>query len=261
MGWVRVRAMSVGADCGSRGPGGTPAPRELVLPVLWWSRDFAGTAEQVGEARHWIARLLPECDPLADVLLLAGELCANAVVHTRSGQADGWFSVDVELTPALVRVVVGDQGSALAPAASAIAADDHDHDHGRGLWLVEALADDWGTARHPAGRVVWADVRWRAEEATAGEPEKGNAMVALRCSCGFTELGDEEIIDHLHEVFESWDLRGNDGQVHQETDLRTCACGLVAITSEELDAHLLKAFTPVDAIAPDGMEHRVIQDS
>ena len=81
-----------------------------VSRVLWWSRDFPGGRDQVGEARHWIGNLLPECDGLDDFLLLASELCSNAVVHTRSGQAGGRFSVDVEWTPTLARVVVGDQG-------------------------------------------------------------------------------------------------------------------------------------------------------
>jgi len=73
-----------------------PAYRGPAPPAAWWARDFAGDAGQVGEAWHWIADLLPECDPLADVLLLASELCANAVVHTCSRKAEGWFSVDVE---------------------------------------------------------------------------------------------------------------------------------------------------------------------
>jgi hypothetical protein len=55
-----------------------PAPNGPALPVAWWARDFAGEPERVGEARHWIADLLPACDPLEDVLLLARELAANA---------------------------------------------------------------------------------------------------------------------------------------------------------------------------------------
>src|ERR1700739_393580 len=56
----------------------SPGP---AAPVSCWSRDFPGGADQVREARHWVEDLLPECDPLADLLLLASELCTNAVAH------------------------------------------------------------------------------------------------------------------------------------------------------------------------------------
>ena len=80
-------------------------------------------------------------------------------------------------------------------------------------------------------------------------------MIAARCACGFTELADEEIIDHLELVFEPGDLTGNDGQAHEERDRLRCACGLSAITPEELDEHFLKVFTPGDAIGMDGRRH------
>jgi hypothetical protein len=80
-------------------------------------------------------------------------------------------------------------------------------------------------------------------------------MNAAHCTCGFTELADEEISDHLLLVFEPQDSTGNDGQVHEERQLRHCACGLAATTPEELDAHLLAAFTPRDATGNDGRRH------
>ena len=83
-------------------------------------------------------------------------------------------------------------------------------------------------------------------------------MNATKCSCGFTELGDEGIIDHLHSIFEPADLKGNDGQVHQETDHLVCSCGLSAATSEDLDNHFLEVFTPADAVGRDGKKHGVV---
>jgi hypothetical protein len=83
-------------------------------------------------------------------------------------------------------------------------------------------------------------------------------MIVVQCSCGFRELEDEEITDHLHRVFESADLVGNDGQAHEERTSLTCACGFAAITAEELDDHLLKAFMPDDAIGRDGRKHEAI---
>ena len=138
-----------------------PAP-----PVAWWTRDFQGDTNQVREVRRWVEDLLPDCDPLADILLLVSELCANAVMHTRSGEAGGRFTVDVEWTPELVRVVIGDQGSPKVPAIGARTGDTTRTDEsGRGLRLVDELADDWGTVSRPGCRWVWADVQWRARGA------------------------------------------------------------------------------------------------
>jgi hypothetical protein len=86
-------------------------------------------------------------------------------------------------------------------------------------------------------------------------------MIAAQCSCGFTELADEEITDHLHYVFEPDDHTGNDGQVHEERGSLTCACGLSAITSDKLDEHLLKVFTPGHAIGRDGQRHELADAS
>jgi hypothetical protein len=83
-------------------------------------------------------------------------------------------------------------------------------------------------------------------------------MVAARCSCGFAELADEEMTDHLLSVFEPDDLKGNDGQVHEERGCLACACGLSAITTEELDAHFLKTFIPADVIGRDGQRHEPV---
>jgi serine/threonine-protein kinase RsbW len=138
-------------------PGITPGPAPTAL---WWTRDFSGEAEQVREARRWIEDLLPGCDLLEDIVLLASELCANAVKHTLSGEMSGWFSVHVEWAPSLARLVIGDQGSLMVPSVGEETAGTEES--GRGLRLVEELADDWGTACHPAGRVVWVDVQWQA---------------------------------------------------------------------------------------------------
>ena len=85
-------------------------------------------------------------------------------------------------------------------------------------------------------------------------------MISARCTCGFTELADEEMSDHLLLVFEPDDHIGNDGVAHEERGHLTCACGFTAITSEEFDTHILKAFTPGDAIGNDGRKHELVAD-
>jgi anti-sigma regulatory factor (Ser/Thr protein kinase) len=130
--------------------------------TTWWTRRFRGGADQVLEVRHWLEDLLPDCAARADVLLLASELCTNAVVHSQSGQPGGQFSVDVDWAPTLARVVIGDQGSAKVPALGPRSGDGQLGESGRGLLLVDDLADDWGTASWPNRRWVWADVQWQA---------------------------------------------------------------------------------------------------
>jgi hypothetical protein len=83
-------------------------------------------------------------------------------------------------------------------------------------------------------------------------------MTADRCTCGFTELADEELNDHLLRVFEPDDRMGTDGVAHEERERLTCACGLTASTPAELDEHLLKAFAPDGAIGSDGRKHEPV---
>jgi hypothetical protein len=78
---------------------------------------------------------------------------------------------------------------------------------------------------------------------------------AASCTCGFTELADEDLTDHLLHVFDPGDQIGNDGILHEERQPLTCACGLSAITPQELDAHFLTVFAPGDGIGSDGWRH------
>ncbi|HUN31958.1 MAG TPA: hypothetical protein VMU95_08040 [Trebonia sp.] len=80
-------------------------------------------------------------------------------------------------------------------------------------------------------------------------------MIATQCACGFTELDDEEILDHLAVVFTPDNCVGNDGQVHEELSGRACACGFDGVTSEGLEAHFVQVFQPTDGIGLDGRRH------
>jgi serine/threonine-protein kinase RsbW len=182
-GWVV--SMPFPADQGQRPGKITPASGRQVPSVLWWARDFRGDKNQVRPVRHWIEDLLPECEPLDDILLLASEVCTNAIVHTLSGK-DGLFSIDVEWSPSLVRVMIGDQGSLKAPAVRSKKDDASWVDeYGRGLWLVSELADAWGTATHLGGRSVWFDIAWQKRggpllEAPSGHEAMSTSMTVLR---------------------------------------------------------------------------------
>lgn len=139
------------------------APPSPSRCIAWWTRHFRGSADQVLEVRRWLEDLLPDCAARADVLLLASELCTNSILHSRSGEAGGQFSVDIDWTPTLARVVVGDQGSAKALAMAPRSGDAVQlGESGRGLLLVDDVADDWGTFSRPNRRWAWADVAWQA---------------------------------------------------------------------------------------------------
>jgi serine/threonine-protein kinase RsbW len=168
------------ASCDTAPRGLTAAAPEPSPFVAWWTRNFRGGADQVLEVRHWLEDLLPDCAARTDVLLLASELCTNAVVHSRSGEPGGQFSVDVDWAPTLARVVVGDQGSAKAPAMAARTGDAAQlGESGRGLLLVDDVADDWGTASRPNRRWVWADVDWQARGGPPlGAPGGLDAVIA-----------------------------------------------------------------------------------
>lgn len=159
---------------------GAAVPLPAPALIAWWTRHFRGGKDQVLEVRHWLEELLPDCAARTDLLLLASELCTNAIVHSRSGEAGGQFSVDIDWAPGLTRIVIGDQGSAKAPAIMPRTGDPaHLGESGRGLLLVDDVADDWGTASHPNRRWVWADIDWQARGgALLAAPGGLNAAIA-----------------------------------------------------------------------------------
>ena len=105
------------------------------------------------QARSHLRQLL-ESWRLAHLLdaaeLLASELINNAVVHALSP-----VTVDIRRRDDAVRVEVTDVGSGVPrkPDAGLEAS------HGRGLMLVEALSDAWGTTVDDGRKTVWFELR------------------------------------------------------------------------------------------------------
>ncbi|MFJ1672014.1 ATP-binding protein [Streptomyces bottropensis] len=120
-----------------------------------WCRAFPGLPDQVAEARHFVAALLQERGVADDAVLVVSELATNAVRHTLSGSAGGWFLVVVAFRADGVRLEVVDQGGDNVPEMCEVVSQDNG---GRGLWLVSACAKDWGVKDVPSGRTVWADL-------------------------------------------------------------------------------------------------------
>jgi hypothetical protein len=82
-------------------------------------------------------------------------------------------------------------------------------------------------------------------------------MPTSSCSCGFTELSDESLTDHLQYVFEPDDNRGFDGLDHTETSPLTCSCGFTAVIPVALDKHFLAVFMPPSRIGRDDRRHEI----
>lgn len=117
-------------------------------------QTFAGSADQVRQARRFVGRVLGDC-PVADVAaLLVSELATNAIIHTASGK-DGRFAVIVHCTGTWARVEVWDEGSVSTPVACSHGTPG---ESGYGLGLVELMASRWGQEGGVRGRVVWFEL-------------------------------------------------------------------------------------------------------
>ena len=125
--------------------GGLKPPVFRVLPAV---------SESVGAARQLARRLIGEQNPVADAFVLCvSELVTNAVTHTRSAVPGGSITIVLCLGESGALVQVRDDGGASAPRV--IDELDPYSEHGRGLQLVAALADHWGSVCTPQGRVTW----------------------------------------------------------------------------------------------------------
>lgn len=104
------------------------------------------------DARAFVERTLASWDlvEVADTaLLLVSEAVTNAVVHARSAS-----ELRLSLMGQRLRVEVSDWGGGDLQVREA-----HQEDvSGRGLALIEALSDLWGTARTEQGKIVWFEL-------------------------------------------------------------------------------------------------------
>ncbi|MEG3627589.1 ATP-binding protein [Streptomyces poriticola] len=112
-------------------PAAVPVARRLLLSAV----------------RTWELPLADET--LHDLELLAGEAIANAVLHTT-----GPCSVTVRWTGARLRVEVTDTADRL-PTRRGL---ELHAECGRGLTLIAALAESWGSAGTATGKVTWFEV-------------------------------------------------------------------------------------------------------
>jgi serine/threonine-protein kinase RsbW len=119
-----------------------------------WSRTFPGRADQVHEARAFLAALLDDGPDADGAVLCVSELAANAVQHSKSGESGGTFTVRVALARSgAFLVTVDDSGGPWLPRP------DPDVAGGRGLLIVRELAADSGILGNETGRTAWFCMR------------------------------------------------------------------------------------------------------
>lgn len=139
--------------------------------------------DSVPAARRWVdAQLRPVPDDVRRTVgLLTSELVTNAVLHAATP-----VTVTVRRASDAIRVEVADE----SPQLPTLKSYGEDAATGRGLHLVSALADSWGSRRRDDGKVVWfelgdlpglADVTGRSQAApppASGEARAGGPGAA-----------------------------------------------------------------------------------
>jgi len=127
------------------------AVNELLRSTFPADASCAGAVRRAVTER--LAALLPHPEQIDNAAMATGELFANAVRHAGRGPGDT-VTVAVECTAHSLRVIVAD-GSPVPPRARTT---DEATESGRGLAIVSALTDGWGTAPPEpgtAGKRVW----------------------------------------------------------------------------------------------------------
>jgi hypothetical protein len=118
-----------------------------------YQRTFGGRADQLSQVRRDIAGYLGGCPVTQDMVLIADEMAANAILHTHSRSRT--FGVRCQLSAGAARIEVEDMGGPWRPRSP----DDRPH----GLDIIQALTgpDGWGTRpTGTGGRITWAQLSW-----------------------------------------------------------------------------------------------------
>lgn len=116
-----------------------------------------GCTREVARARTFVARILGPDHPGTEVaVLLTSELVTNAVLHSDS-RGGGTVRVVVTQLAGWLRVEVTDAGSAHSTPE---VKDTGCVSNGHGLFLVNALAHEWGYCASDGQTIVWFSLAW-----------------------------------------------------------------------------------------------------
>jgi anti-sigma regulatory factor (Ser/Thr protein kinase) len=104
---------------------------------------------------HTLERWGASNDVVDSVCLVVSELVTNAVLHAGTS-CELTVSGPTSMAGDVIRIEVTD-GDPAAPMSKRY---DVDAASGRGLQLVEALSERYGTRRESGGKAVWCEVAW-----------------------------------------------------------------------------------------------------
>ena len=117
--------------------------------------DLPPLISSVPVARHLVVDLLGAWgapQDRDDAALLVTELVANVVDHV---QGEASFNLELAFSEGWLRISVAD-GSSVQPVVRDLRAH---QPRGRGLQLVQAIAERWGSEEHRGGKRVWFELQ------------------------------------------------------------------------------------------------------
>ena len=124
------------------------------MSTLTSSIDLPPTPTSVPAARHLLLEVMRAWNvphDRDDAALLVSELVANVIDHVR-GEAS--LSLEMAASDGWLRISVAD-GSSIPPVVHEL---NNEQPRGRGLLLVKAIADRWGSDDHRGGKRVWFEL-------------------------------------------------------------------------------------------------------
>lgn len=130
------------------------APRAHAIGAPGYSETLPCEEQSASNARRLVSAVLSTWgldDLTEEAKLITSELVANALQH--SGGRVMRLAIS-RPTPDRVRVAVSDR-SRTAPSPQPVSGDG---ETGRGLIIVDALCDRWGTDQRRWGKVVWGEL-------------------------------------------------------------------------------------------------------
>lgn len=149
-----------------RRPPPTTKPRHQLGPFSFrLSRSLATVGVARDLLRDWLVRVPVDTDAVADLLLVASELCSNGIKHA-SWEGDGAV-LRAWVEEADILVEVADDGTGLSLPYLDEEPPDRDLERGRGLWLVHTLTDELTQVDSEQGANV---VRCRKRNVVAPHP-------------------------------------------------------------------------------------------
>ncbi|MBQ0984694.1 SpoIIE family protein phosphatase [Streptomyces sp. F63] len=124
--------------------------------------------DAAAHARRFTIRTLRAWDAVEEadtVLLVVSELVTNALVHTA-----GEVRLDLALTGNRLRVAVSDSSPRTPVKAASM---DWEATGGRGILMVEAVSESWGSVPLSGGKQVWSEIALPPRDPEPPGPEEG----------------------------------------------------------------------------------------